>query len=381
VNILNGKMISFPQCVLLDRIDYEKRFPFQDISMTALLYHTLLKKLAYYQTDNTMIPLGHFFGILSNFHNERAFDLIGHSAYRGYLDTTYGFYCDKAMEKKKTGKSLNDYEKIILNIKDTYGTFWNIPYPETRQIGRYRAYYNPFLAFKQGGVRSGQQGILCPFNDDQFNFKDTRMFVEENIVLELIVHDRREYRSTFIYNPFPYVKGHMLLVPFREAGLPQFLSEEVLDSWAMFRRLFPFIRMAWNSYNAGGSVNHAHFHLSDETFPVQNIFDHEVKASWRIDTVIFDHSDPAARIHAAGKYILDNIHDRYGALKGDDYYNILDATDRTYLFLRKRQGIIDFPMGWTGVAGRITLKDRVEYEQLSQEKIENILSQQSNLPK
>ena len=68
-----------------------------------------------------------------------------------------------------------------------------------------------------------------------------------------------------LYNKFPFVDLHSLLVPRRLENAPQFLHRHHHEAaWAMTLALgetLPGVGLGYNSFGAFASVNHLHFQL------------------------------------------------------------------------------------------------------------------------
>ncbi|CAI2372990.1 unnamed protein product [Moneuplotes crassus] len=66
-----------------------------------------------------------------------------------------------------------------------------------------------------------------------------------------------------LFNQFPLGKDHNILLMFATAGLPQVLSDEILDLLFQIFRLFPdrHLRIGYNSMGAECWINNLHFHL------------------------------------------------------------------------------------------------------------------------
>lgn len=378
--MLSKKIINYAPEVLLDELDLMNGSPWAGLSMTELIHHSILKKLSLYMDNEVIISANHFFSIIANLHNENSYDLALWSSHGKYLEKTYEYYVENAEHKLKNNTPLDTYEKIILEIRNNYETFWNIPEQSIRNLNNYNVFYNPLLSVKLKGNIERSAGIRKLFNERTFNFKDPKKFDTKNVIMELAVDHRSQYYYSLILSPFPYVKGHILLVPDRDAAWPhvQFLNDRIFSSLPTLRKVFPEVQIGWNAYNAEGSVNHAHFHLSDELFPIEQLSKQEISKSWPIKTIIFDEQDYAVRIEKLQYYLLNNIHDQFGNLKNNSYYNILDTAERTYLFLRKNQYDLTVSKNWIGAAGKYIVDSKNDFETTTENEITNILQEMSS---
>ena len=111
------------------------------------------------------------------------------------------------------------------------------------------------------------QSMLSPkqeFDKEKFNFN--KIDESKELVCQLVNKDRMSRqvkRDIIIINVSPIDRGHCLLVPNVDAGLPQVLTVHsvMLALEVMNLSTSPHIKIAFNSLCAFASVNHLHWHL------------------------------------------------------------------------------------------------------------------------
>ena len=139
-----------------------------------------------------------------------------------------------------------------------------------RSLGDWELQFNHLRAFRPSRM-TGQRvtGISRPFDPTGFHFNKPFLRQEVFWAGELLGE-----RVDLLYNKFPFVSLHGLLVPDREAQFPQLLSRHYHDYvWRLCEALgsdLPGWGMGYNSYGAYASVNHLHFQtfLRDMPLPI-----------------------------------------------------------------------------------------------------------------
>lgn len=340
----------------------------------------LAHKMDIYQNLAGPITPYFFLSILANFHNAGLLANLKASLYASFLENTFEFFCRKIQLKHGKGP-LSKEEEMIRTILNEHGNFWEIPPTETRKVGPYSVLYNPFGALKPGPMQNGEQPVsgqgfkIKPFfNERDFNFRQIDI---NNIALELIIpmQDRTEMTLSILFSLFPYARGHMLLIPdLEELDHAQFLSYRQITALEVARILYPALQIGWNSWGASATVNQAHFHLTEEVFPVQNFVD---TADWPLKTIVFTGSQQERWLGYLN-YVNQYVHDDFGFQKNPVFYNILDTKDKTYLFLRKPYntfmlGKSSATIGWTEAAGRFTVFHEGDLETVTEDQLTRAL--------
>ena len=205
----------------------------------------------------------------------------------------------------------------------------NLPPIEQHKLNNWEMQFNTLRAFRP--PRNANLEISsnhAPFNDCGFHFN--RKFLRKEAFWEGELEGRF---VELLYNKFPFVENHILLVPEREHCAPQFLTNGDHNYiWRLTNKLgerLPDIGIAYNSYGAFASVNHLHFQLfiREEKFPVES-------ANWSHN----GGSEP----YPVELLIVDNIEDAWEKIselhRQEKSYNLLYRPGHIYIIPRKRQG-------------------------------------------
>ncbi len=207
--------------------------------------------------------------------------------------------------------------------------YQNIPPIEQHKLDHWVMQFNTLRAFRP--PRNANLEIStnhAPFNDDGFHFN--RQFLRKEALWEGELEGRF---VELLYNKFPFVENHILLVPEREHCAPQFLTN---GDHSYIGRLIhklseqlPNIGIAYNSYGAFASVNHLHFQffIREERFPVE-------AANW-------SHNGGADH-YPLELLVVDNMEDAWTEIaklhREEVSYNLLYRPGEVYIMPRKRQG-------------------------------------------
>jgi ATP adenylyltransferase/5',5'''-P-1,P-4-tetraphosphate phosphorylase II len=214
--------------------------------------------------------------------------------------------------------------------------------------------YNQLRSFRPARMsKTETTGLDIPFSPDGFHFD--KPFLEKEIFAEGEIDGRR---LSLLYNKFPFVHYHALLVVDKADHNNQFLTQAVLDYIAHLQirtqqHSQEFV-IAYNSLRAGASVNHCHFHTYLETIPLP-IF------SQRFAHNGGDQPYPAACL------VFNNSLEAWQAIdklnNNNIPYNLLLKDKKIYCLPRKpRQedatGIDASLFGWSQMAGLINVDNR-----------------------
>ena len=161
-----------------------------------------------------------------------------------------------------------------------------------------------------------------------------------------------------LYNKFPFVPWHTLIVPEPQATLPQFLTqsyhERMMALATNTATYLPGFGIAFNSVGAYASVNHLHFQgfIRPSAFPVE-------AAQWQHNggTQAYPlHCWRADSAQAAWE-IIEGLH------RENRPYNLLYRPQGCYIMPRKGQGTVSVPewtqgIGWHELCGVFTLVEK-----------------------
>ena len=214
--------------------------------------------------------------------------------------------------------------------------------------------YNQLRSFRPSRMSGAKKlDINTAFNEDGFHF-DKEFLIKETFA-EGSFHGRQ---LSLLYNKFPFVDYHALLVLDKHLHHNQCLTENHLDFIAMFmaqiQTQIPELVIAYNSLGAGASVNHLHFQLYLEKAPL-SIFSSEINLNggtkpYPIPCIIFNEQ----------KDCWSHIKELHSS---NAQYNLIFKGNKIYCFHRQATVIefnnIDVSMyGWAEMAGIFTVTDK-----------------------
>jgi hypothetical protein len=237
---------------------------------------------------------------------------------------------------------------------------------ELRTSGPWELQFNPLRAFRPKRMSAGSgRGIQTPFRPDGFHFH--KPFLRR----ETFWHGRLLGRELdLLYNKFPFMDMHGLLVPECQAGLPQLLTRDWHHYvWQLAEELgggLPGVGFGYNAYGAYASVNHLHFQMFVRSWPLP-----VSQPDWRHNGG--ERSYPALcrvfeRTDSAWEYI-DLLHHQ------ETSYNLVYLPGRLYCLPRARQGSYRSARwaaghAWYEMAGGVVSFRRSDFERLSAADVE-----------
>jgi len=226
--------------------------------------------------------------------------------------------------------------------------------------------YNQLRSFRPARLSKIDNAQLnSPFNSGGFHFD--KAFLQKEIFAEGEADGRQ---VSLLYNKFPFIDYHTLLVVDKEKHLSQLLTLDVLDyifklQTRTQQHCSEFV-ITYNSLGAGASVNHCHFHTYLETTPLA-IFNPQ-----------FEHNGgdlpyPAtchAFTHASAAWqTIDALHNN------NKPYNLLIKDHKIFCLPRKASpkgsevelssGLDTTQYGWSQMAGLINVDNRKLLSKLS----------------
>ena len=233
---------------------------------------------------------------------------------------------------------------------------------QVRQAGPFEVQFNRLRALRPPRVsRLAPDSLYRPFDPDGFHFN--RPFMLEERFWEGDLGGRT---VSFYYNKYPFARYHALLVPTREAGLPQYLDRETLVwIWEQVSQAaagLPDLLLAYNAFGACASVNHLHFHLLRRDTPLPAM----VAETWPV----------AIRTFTSPEAAWDAIETLHAESIG---YNLLLAPGRIWILPRRRQGSVPLPSWSTGftwyeMAGGVVTTREADYAALTADAIAEALA-------
>ncbi len=237
----------------------------------------------------------------------------------------------------------------------------DLPPVRRRRAGPWEVQFNPLRGLRPARASGGApQSNRAPFDPKGFHFNKPFL--------------RREAFWTgglagleveLLYNKFPFVDLHALLVPRRQEKAPQFLQRQQHEgAWAMTQALghsLPGVGLGYNSYGAFASVNHLHFQLycRSEPLPLE-------APGWR--------HNGGDRPYPLGCTAFDDAAQAWDALarlnNSGASYNLVYTPGRLYCMPRRRQGSYAQPawcsgQAWYELAGGAVTLDPVTFDALT----------------
>ncbi|HNQ05162.1 MAG TPA: hypothetical protein PKH69_11195 [Thiobacillaceae bacterium] len=239
-----------------------------------------------------------------------------------------------------------------------------------RRAGPWGVQFNPMRALRPPRASSGRvEGLRRPFDPAGFHFNKPFLAREVLWAGSLAAKPVR-----LLYNKFPLVRLHGLLVPEPEARRPQWLTPE-MHAWAWevvtaLGRDLPDLGLAYNSLGAQASVNHLHF----QSFVAA--------PSLPLLAPGFTHNG-GSRAYPLPCLVADGVRESWLLL--DDLqqratpYNLVYTPGRVHILPRRPQGGQDLPawcagLAWSELAGEMTVFSREDYETLTEPEIVRALS-------
>jgi len=283
------------------------------------------------------------------------------------LKARYQRHADAYREALAEGQGLPDADDdVLVFLKMMAIGFEALRPSERRQAGPWELQFNPLRSFRPPRMAHTRvDAIHAPFNDNGFHFN--KPFLRK----ECFWSGELEGREVeLLYNKFPFVDYHGLLVPQREHNAPQFLTQD--DHRYLWRvcqvlgESLPGIGFGYNAYGAYASVNHLHFQMfrREAPLPVEApCWQHNGGARpYPSDCEYFDNREAAWSL-------IDSLH------RQEVSYNLLYVPGGLYCLPRRKQGSYrhaDWTAGfaWYEMCGGMVTFNRAQYAALDEAMIE-----------
>ena len=241
---------------------------------------------------------------------------------------------------------------------------------EFRQTKQWELQFNHIRSLRPARISKNViKGIHLDFDPDSFHFN--KPFLQKESYWDGMMNGKH---LDIFYNKFPFARFHSLLVPEKEASLPQYLTHEYHEYiWQIIQHLgdnLPGIGMAYNSYGAFSSINHLHFHLfiKDHPLPVtQAVWQHNGgNKAYPLQCEVFQ------SIELAWLFIED-LHQQQIS------YNLIYLPGVVYCLPRKHQGTYadaswSSGFAWYEVSGGFTTFNHTQFMELDCQALEQELS-------
>jgi hypothetical protein len=280
---------------------------------------------------------------------------------RGPLGERFTAQVARCREAFAHGREVPDADDdLLVLLKLALLGFAGLGVTELRRADPWEIQFNLLRAFRPKRMSaSPAAGIQVPFRADGFHFNRPLLRRETFWSGELAGRS-----VDLLYNKFPFVELHGLLVPERERCLPQFLTRDYhFFVWRLVEELgptLPGLGLAYNSYGAHASVNHLHFQTFLRRRPLPLL-----DPRWRHNGGVEPYPAPCRLLRDPQEAWerLDRLH------KGDRPYNLIYLPGSLYCLPRVRQGDYQPPpwstgLAWYEMAGGVIAFDRDQYARL-----------------
>jgi hypothetical protein len=244
----------------------------------------------------------------------------------------------------------------------------NLPPTMLREILPWHLQFNAMRAFRpMRHAASVPETLQQAFDPNGFHFNKPFMLSEQFWEGQGYGHQLSAY-----YNKYPFADYHLLWVPDREQGRPQYLERPYHDLvWSLSHDLntaLPGFAMAYNALGAYASVNHLHFQsYLGEPLPVtRKIWRHNGgNEDYPLAVMRFEEPDEAWRF-------IETLHHM------NQPYNLLYSGGEIYCIPRLRQGSHPQPdwspgFAWRELCGDIVTAKRDDFDALSAQDITTAL--------
>ncbi|MDX2503620.1 MAG: hypothetical protein QNL62_03975 [Gammaproteobacteria bacterium] len=241
---------------------------------------------------------------------------------------------------------------------------------EFRHTGQWELQFNHIRSLRPArNSKNMIEGIRLDFNPNDFHFN--KPFLQKECFWSGMMKGKN---LEVFYNKFPFARFHSLLVPEKEACLPQYLSrdyhEYICQVTENIAQKLPGVGIAYNSYGAFSSINHLHFHLfiKDHPLPVMNpVWTHNGG-----NKVYPTQCEVFQSVEQAWNFI-DRLHEQ------EISYNLIYLPGKVFCLPRKHQG--SYPdaswssgFAWYETSGGFTTFNHTQFMELDSRQLEQELS-------
>lgn len=241
---------------------------------------------------------------------------------------------------------------------------------EFRQTKQWELQFNHIRSLRPARMsKNSIEGIRLEYDPDSFHFN--KPFLQKESYWDGMMNGKH---LDVFYNKFPFARFHSLLVPNKEACLPQYLTHGYHEYiWQITEQLgdnLNGIGMAYNSYGAFSSINHLHFHLfiKEHPLPVCNsLWTHNGgNKPYPIECKVFHSIEPAWEF-------IQQLHEQQVS------YNLIYLPGIVYCLPRKHQGTYtdaswSSGFAWYEVSGGFTTFNHTQFMDLDCQQLEEELS-------
>jgi diadenosine tetraphosphate (Ap4A) HIT family hydrolase len=294
-------------------------------------------------------------------HANASFDAEIHQTLQSQLHKRFdqhAAYCRETLSEGRELTGAADDNLVFLKLMAI--GFDGVQCVDFRDESDWELQFNHIRAFRPSRLsQESVVGMSRPFDPDGFHFN--KPFLRK----EAFWHgDLHGVEVELLYNKFPFVPMHCLLVPDRTQRLPQLLSRKYHEYiWQLTDRLatgLPGIGIGYNSYGAYASVNHLHFQLFIRPRPLPLMQDH-----WRHNGGERDYPLDC-EIYTSVAQAWQRIEALHQA---EVSYNLIYQPGRLFCIPRARQGSYQHQpwtrgFAWYELSGGVTTFSRSDFDTL-----------------
>jgi diadenosine tetraphosphate (Ap4A) HIT family hydrolase len=311
--------------------------------------------------------LGPFILVLAN----AAFDPQVHDLLHRHLVPRFGELTERCRHAFAAGREpAEPADDVAVFLRLMAIGFERLESVRTRVLGPWELQFNQVRSLRPKRAAGRQPGgIRAPFDPQQFHFN--KPFLRRETFWSGRLGG---LEVDLLFNKFPFVALHALLVPERSAEEPQFLSRaRHREIWDLTERLaprLPGIGFGYNSYGAFASVNHLHFQMfvRETSLPV-------AEAHWR-------HNGGGVPYPACCETFdgAEAAWERIGELHANETaYNLIYCPGRLYCLPRRLQGTYELPAwcgghAWYEMAGGVVAYNADDYGVLAAADVQEALA-------
>jgi hypothetical protein len=282
------------------------------------------------------------------------------------LQQRFAEYSTHYREALRLGRTLPDADDDLLVFLKLMAIGFDALQPtQRRREGPWEIQFNQLRAFRPPRMATTRvESLHVPFNPNGFHFN--KPFLRKECFW---AGEQQGREVELLYNKFPFVDYHGLLVPQREHEAPQFLTHDDHHYlWRLTAALgesLPGVGFGYNAYGGYASVNHLHFQmfLREEPLPLQG-------PQWQHNGGQEPYPSRVERFdsaEAAWRYI-ETMHG------GGESYNLLYLPGEIYCLPRRIQGSYQHApwtagFAWYEMCGGMVSFSQEDYAQLSGERI------------
>jgi hypothetical protein len=279
------------------------------------------------------------------------------------LKTRFERHAAAYREALRSGRTLPDADDdVMVFLKMMAVGFEALAPTERRLAGPWEVQFNALRSFRPPRMAHQKvEAIHQPFNENGFHFN--KPFLRKECFWSGELAGRE---VELLYNKFPFVDSHGLLVPQREHNAPQFLTQDDHRYlWRLCEQLgerLPGVGFGYNAYGAYSSVNHLHFQMyrRDNPLPVES-------HGWRHNGGNQEYPATCRRFDAMEEAwrFIESLHAKACS------YNLLYVPGALYCLPRRLQGSYRHSE-WTGgfawyeMCGGVVTFNRGHYESLDE---------------